>query len=82
MAAAHQQAEKRELGYRLRLIVCRSDEVRQHVRLQVVDLDDGDAQRLGKALGKRHAHKQRPQQARAARKGHGVKLPLVDARVA
>ena len=52
------------------------------MRLQVVHLDDGFAQGLGKALGEAHAHHQAPHQSRPAGEGHGIDFLLADARLA
>ena len=52
------------------------------MRLQVVDLNQGLAQRLGEALGEAHAHHQRPHQSGAAGEGDGVDVVFLDSRLA
>ena len=61
MPSAHQQTDERELRHHT--VVRLLDKVRQDMCLQVVHLYQRDTQCLGKALGKRHPHHQRTQQA-------------------
>ena len=50
--------------------------MRQHMPLQVVDVDHRNAQRGGEALGKAHAHEQRAHQTRTACEGHSTQFFL------
>ena len=56
------------------------DEVRQHVGMQVVDLDHGDTEGEAEPLGKVGPHQQRAQQSGAAGEGDGIELIGANAR--
>ena len=51
----------------------------QHMPVQVVDVDDGDAQAQRESLCETSAHEERAQQTRAAGEGDGAEVLAVDA---
>ena len=78
IAATHQQAEERERGQGV-LVAGFLDEVCHDMSLQVIDIDEGNAQRTGKALSKIDTYEQRAHQPRATGEGNGRELFLRDA---
>ena len=77
VSAGDQEADEGELRHGFSAV----DEVAEDMRLQVVDFDDGLAQRLREALGEAHAHHQRAHETWAAGERHGVDVFLADARL-
>lgn len=73
--ARDRQAQERKARRR------RREEVRQDVRLHVVDVDERDAEAERKTLGKTGPDQQGAQQARPACEGHGLQRPLIDLRL-
>ena len=78
VSTADKQADEWELRPRFAPV----DEVAQHVRLQVVHLDEGFSEGLAETLGKADAHHQRPHQSGASRERHSVDVGLPNARLA
>ena len=76
IAARDEQTQVGELGHRgIRRLL---DEMRQHMAMQVVHVDQRDAQRQGKPLAERCAHMQRPGQPWATRESNGVNVLAID----
>ena len=80
VSARDQQTDKREL--RDGAVVVFFDEMRQDMRLEVVHLDKGNGECLGKAFGKGDTHHERTEQSRPTGEGHGIDLRLVNPGIA
>ena len=73
----YQQAKERE---RRSMIVFRRllDEMGQHMRLQMVDLDHRNVQRSRQTFGKRSSDQQRPHQTRPTGESNGTQFGFID----
>ena len=80
VSARDQQTDKREL--RDGAVVAFFDEMRQDMRLEVIHLDKGDGECLGKAFGKGDTHHEGTEQSRPTGEGHGIDLRLVNPGIA
>lgn len=80
IATGDKQAEKRV--FRHAVVWFAAHEMAEHMAMEVVYVDDGDAQTQRKPFGKGGAHKQRTQQSRATGERYGRKIGLAYARAA